>query len=186
MTRFDSPALLTAWEAGQYPAIHDAIFNTIAATVPPGARVLDLGACTGLLTSRLQKAGYVVTAAEGNMRSYRAGLQAGTWGAAPVWTQYVTPGTLEGFMALLEDRDVDVIAARRVTPEVHDSMGDSFYQFIDAITGSRVRTIILEGRKPSRKTVHPLGSADAEAAAYGPYWRVTDRAGDVRVLERAF
>lgn len=183
--RFDAPEYLTEWRAtGRYPAIHDAIFNAVAATLEPGTPVLDLGACTGLLTARLQQAGYQVTAAEGNAESYRAGREAGTWGEAPVWTQYVTPATLDGFASLLQERGIQAIVARRVFPEVHDGMAGDFPAFAAVLADSAVHTIILEGRKPSRRTTHPLGAAVLETRALGPGWRVCESAGDVRVLER--
>jgi hypothetical protein len=183
--RFDAPEYLTEWEGtGRFPAIHDAIFNMTAATLPPGARVLDLGACTGLLTARLNRAGYEVTAAEGNAESYRAGHAAGTWGEAPVWTQYITPATLDGFASLLQERRIDAIIARRVLPEVYDGMAGDFGAFADVLRASPVHTIILEGRKASARTTHPLGSAARETAALWGTWKVTEAAGDVRVLER--
>jgi hypothetical protein len=183
--RFDSPEYLQEFaEAGRFPQIHDAIWNVLASTVPPGARVLDLGACTGLLTARLQAAGYVATAAEGNRESYLAGLEAGTWGQAPVWFNYVTPATLEGFASLLAERSIEVILARRVFPEVYDGMEGNFIAFADVLAASGVHTIILEGRKASKRTTHPLGNAAREVAALWGRWQVTDAAGDVAVLER--
>lgn len=183
--RFDAPEYLQEWQdTGRYPAIHDAIFNMAAATLEPGTPVLDLGACTGLLTARLQRAGYTVTAAEGNAESYRAGRAAGTWGEAPVWTQYVTPATLDGFASLLAERRVEALIARRVLPEVYDGMAGDFPAFADVLRHSPVRTIILEGRKASRRTTHPLGSAEREVAALWGTWKVAEAAGDVVVLER--
>lgn len=183
--RFDSPEYLTEWaEAGRFPQIHDAIWNALASTVAPGARVLDLGACTGLLTARLQAGGYVATAAEGNHGSYAAGLEAGTWGEAPVWFNYVTPATLEGFASMLEERRIEVILARRVFPEVYDGMEGNFLAFAEVLAASGVHTIVLEGRKASARTVHPLGNAAREVAALWGTWKVAEAAGDVMVLER--
>lgn len=183
--RFDSPEYLTEWrDTGRYPQIHEPIWNALAATVAPGARVLDLGACTGLLTARLNAAGYLATAAEGNRESYAAGLEAGTWGEAPVWFNYVTPATLLGFESMLAERAIEVILARRVFPEVYDGMGGNFLAFAEVLAASGVHTIILEGRKASARTVHPLGNASREVAALWGTWKVAEATGDVVVLER--
>lgn len=183
--RFDSPEWITEWKAtGRFPHIHDAIYNLFAATVEPGTSVLDIGASTGIMTARLQHGGYTVTAVEANPESIATGRELGTWQAAPIWTNFITPATLLGLESLLHERKVTAIMARRVISEVFDSMGDQLADFARVIRESGVQVIVLEGRKISRNTVHPCGTADKEAAVFGPGWKVTERAGDVRVLER--
>jgi hypothetical protein len=184
--RFDSFDWLNNWrDTGRFPYIHDAIFNAFAANVEPGSRVLDIGASTGMSTARLQHLGYTVTVAEANPESIARGEQYGTWGDAHLWRHYITPETVTDFYKLLHDRDIEVILARRVISEVFDGMKGDPRAFAEAVRRSNVHTIVLEGRKVSKNTVHPCGTADLEAAVFGPGWRITERAGDVRVLERA-
>ncbi len=184
--RFDSPEWITEWkQTGRFPHIHDAIFNAFAANVEPGVSVLDIGASTGISTARLQHLGYTATAVEANPESIATGRELGTWGDAPIWVNYITPATIEGFESLLAERAVTAIMARRVISEVYDGMKGEPAEFARVVRESGVQIIILEGRKISRNTVHPCGTADLEAAVFGPGWRITERVGDVRVLERA-
>ncbi len=186
MRRFDSREWITDWKAtGRFPHIHDAIYNVFASNVEPGTSVLDIGASTGIMTARLQHGGYVATAAEANAESIATGRELGTWGQTPIWTNYITPATIEGFESLLAERAVTAIMARRVISEVFDGMKGEPAEFARAVRESGVQIIVLEGRKISRNTVHPCGTADLEAAVFGDGWRITERAGDVRVLERA-
>lgn len=185
--RFDSPEWITEWKAtGRFPHIHDAIYNAFAATVDPGTPVLDIGASTGIMTARLQHGGYTVTAAEANPASLATGRELGTWGDATLWEHFITPATVTDFFKLLQDRRIGAIMARRVISEVYDGMGGEPGAFAEAVRRSSVHTIVLEGRKISRNTVHPCGTADLEVAVFGPGWRVTERVGDVRVLERTW
>lgn len=184
--RFDSPEWIQEWQAtGRFPHIHDAIFNAFATNVEPGARVLDIGASTGISTARLQHLGYVATVAEANPESIATGEKYGTWGDAHLWRNYITPETVTDFYKLLHDRNIEAILARRVISEVYDGMKGDPRAFAEAVRRSNVSIIVLEGRKISKNTVHPCGTADLEAAVFGPGWRITERVGDVRVLERA-
>lgn len=183
--RFDSHEWLEAWrKTGRFPHIHDAIFNAFAANVDPGTSVLDIGASTGISTARLQHLGYTATVAEANMESIERGREYGTWGDAHIWVNYITPATIEGLEGLLKDREVKAILARRVISEVYDGMKGEPAEFARVVRESGVQIIVLEGRKISRNTVHPCGTADLEAAVFGDGWRITERVGDVRVLER--
>lgn len=184
--RFDSTDWLEAWKkTGRFPHIHDAIFNAFAANVEPGASVLDIGASTGISTARLQHLGYKATAVEANPESIARGREYGTWQDAPIWTNYITPATILGLESLLAERAVTAILARRVISEVYDGMKGEPAEFARVVRESGVQIIVLEGRKISKNTVHPCGTADLEAAVFGPGWKITERVGDVRVLERA-
>lgn len=184
--RFDSHEWLEAWrKTGRFPHIHDAIFNAFSANVEPGTSVLDIGASTGISTARLQHLGYKATVAEANMESIERGREYGTWQDAHIWVNYITPATIEGLEGLLKDRAVEAILARRVISEVYDGMKGEPAEFARVVRESGVKIIVLEGRKISRNTVHPCGTADLEAAVFGDGWKITERVGDVRVLERA-
>lgn len=184
--RFDSHEWLENWQkTGRFPHIHDAIFNAFAANVDPGTSVLDIGASTGISTARLQHLGYRATAVEANMESISRGREYGTWQEAPIWTNFITPATILGLEDLLRERGIEAILARRVISEVYDGMKGAPEEFARVVRESGVKIVVLEGRKISRNTVHPCGTADLEAAVFGEGWRVTERVGDVRVLERA-
>lgn len=186
MRRFDSPEWITDWKAtGRFPHIHDAIYNVFASTVEPGTPTLDIGASTGISTARLQAGGYPCTVVEANAESIATGREHGTWGDASIWVNYITPQTILGFESLLQERRIEAVFARRVISEVYDGMKGEPAEFARVVRESGVKVIILEGRKVSRNTVHPCGTADLEAAVFGPGWKVTERVGDVRVLERA-
>lgn len=183
--RFDSPELVEHWQAtGHFPVIHDAIFQAVKENLKPGTRVLDLGACTGLLSRRMADAGYTVTAVEPDLSAWRQGDRAGTFTDIPVHTAPINTMGLFGFEAMLGERRIEAIVARRVFPEIHSAMRGDWHEFMESLNSSAVETIILEGRKHSTRTVHPLGHVAKEIAALGEAWELTQWQGEVAVLER--
>ncbi|ASR83889.1 methyltransferase [Arthrobacter phage Shrooms] len=188
--RFDSEEYLRAWQDhGTYPAIHDAIFTAIEDHTGPDEKVVDLGASTGLLTRRMLAAGRRVVPVEPHTPSRSWGAVYGTWEGLEVHAQPVSARAgIEPFRALLEDERPTVLIARRVLPEVYEATElarpGTWQNFLDALHESTIELIILEGRKFSSRTTHPLGHRDREVQALGPNWRTIWTGGDVAVLEK--
>ncbi|QGJ88082.1 methyltransferase [Arthrobacter phage Edmundo] len=188
--RFDSEEYLREWQDhGTYPAIHDAIYTAIEDHTGHGEKVIDLGASTGLLTRRMIAGGRRVVPVEPHGPSRARGAVFGTWEGLEVHTQPISASAgIEPFRALLEDERPTVLVARRVFPEIYEStelVRTGMWQtFLDVLNESTVELIILEGRKFSSRTTHPLGHAEREVAALGDHWRVLHLWGDIAVLEK--
>ncbi|ALY09535.1 methyltransferase [Arthrobacter phage Salgado] len=188
--RFDSEEYLREWQDhGTYPAIHDAIFAAVEDHTGHGEKVIDLGACTGLLTQRMIAHGLRVVPVEPHGPSRARGAVYGAWEGLEVHAQPISASAgIEPFRALLEDERPTVLVARRVFPEIYEStelVRTGMWQtFLDVLHESTVELIILEGRKFSSRTTHPLGHVDREIVALGDHWRVIHTEGDVACLEK--
>jgi hypothetical protein len=188
--RFDSHEYLIEWrDEGRYPAIHDAIFTAAHEHTVKGEVIIDLGASTGLLSRRLSEHGRTVVPVEPHGPSRARGAAYGTWGTMRVHANPISAAAgVEPLRALLEDEVPSAIVARRVFPEIYEStelVRPGMWQaFLDVLEESSVTLIVLEGRKYSARTTHPLGHVDREIAALGPDWRVIHKDGEVAVLER--
>lgn len=190
--RFDSEDYLTEWRDGRtFPPIHDGIYALAEKHLPLGETVVDLGACTGLLSRRLSDVlGLDVIAVEPHHASRLRGARYGTWGdRIHVHTLPISSKAGIGhFRTLLTVTKPTAIVARRVFPEIYESTElvepGSWDDFVAALNASTVTMIIVEGRKFSTRTTHPLGNLDLEIAALGPRWAVTERDGDLAVLEK--
>lgn len=188
--RFDSHDYLVEWrDKGQFPAIHEAIFTAAHEHTVKGEVIIDLGASTGLLSRHLKDHGREVIPVEPHAPSRARGAAYGTWAGMTVHANPISAAAgVEPLRALLEDEMPSCIVARRVFPEIYEStelVRPGMWQaFLDVLEESSVSLIVLEGRKFSARTTHPLGHVEAEIAALGPDWRVIHRAGEVAVLEK--
>ncbi len=187
MTRFDAPEYVAAFlESGAFPRIHDAITAAVLAEVDPAdGAVLDLGSSTGLLTRRLAGHGYRMAAAQEGGDALIRGAAADLYRGVPVFSERVTPASLSAFLEFVETCGVTTIVARRVFPELHDALGDSFALLPLGLKVAGVRTIVHEARAVSTRTRHPLGTPGLERAALEPTWALSAAYGPVGVLAPA-
>jgi hypothetical protein len=72
----------------------------------------------------------------------------------------------------VEHEGVTTVVARRCFPELWDALGAPEWPILVAgLAEAGVRRVVLEGRKVSHRTVHPLGCATQEVAALAPVFR---------------
>ncbi|WP_416565068.1 hypothetical protein [Nocardia testacea] len=124
MSRYDSAEHLYDWQRnGRFPKIHDDIYNLVRSEVgPEDGAVLDLGSSTGLLTRRLEQAGFDVVGIEADANAIEAGRTAGTYaGSVPVRHWMLTPNQLPEFGIFLRSARIKTVVARRVLPELDDA-----------------------------------------------------------------
>ena len=181
MTRFDCPEYVEQWKAtGAFPAIHDGIFALLTNTVPDvDGTVLDLGSSTGLLSRRMADAGYTVIPMEGSRATVNVGTEAGVYAGMEVFRHRLKPGDLRSFTEWLINRQVAVVMARRVFPELDDyGCHPKFLSRCFAEAG--VAHLFVEGRLPRPNAIHRLRTLDEEIDALGPLWEVASMDGPHR------
>lgn len=173
MTRFDCPEYVEAWKStGAFPSIHDAIFAQLCAKVDPSVgAVLDLGSSTGLLSRRMADAGYTVYAIEGSVATSNAGREAGIYDGIDVLRSRMRPSDLARLGEWLAKRDIAVVMARRVFPEL-DDYGCHPASLSRVFCEAEVEHIFVEGRLPRPNATHRLRTLDQEIEALGPNWQV--------------
>lgn len=174
--RFDDPEYVAAWRRdGTFPRIHDGIVQQVLTETEPGdGPVLDLGACTGLLGRQLVGHGYQVYALQEPGPAHDLGVTEGVYDPIPVLRLKLTgPLSLGPTLGWIEQVGIRTIVARRVFPELWDSLGgkEGFDLLAEGLAASGVERIILEGRVTSTRTTHPLGDAADEVAALAPTWK---------------
>jgi hypothetical protein len=181
MSRFDCPEYVEAWQAsGSFPAIHDGIFSLLSNILPDlDGSVLDLGSSTGLLSRRMADAGYTVYAIEGSVATSNVGRNAGIYSGIEVLRARLKPRDMGSFAEWLSKRDIKVVMARRVFPELDDyGCHPSFLAQVFAEAG--VEHIFVEGRLPRPNATHRLQTLHDEIAALGPLWEVDRQDGPHR------
>ncbi|MGV9668660.1 hypothetical protein [Nocardia niigatensis] len=172
MARFDSAEHLYDWQrTGRFPRIHDDIYNLVRSEVSPtDGELLDLGASTGLLTRRFAQARFVVNAIEADPASIDAGRAAGTYGpGVPVQLWTLTPAALPDFVEYLVAREIRIVVARRVLPEL-DNSGVTPELLGEALANAGVNHLFLEGRSPRQDAKHRLRSVSDEIAGLENHW----------------
>lgn len=184
--RFDDPAYVADWlNRDRYPRIHDHVTASVLGNVPSGSTILDLGSCTGLLSRRLSGHGYRMVAVERPGPALDLGVQTGVYDPIDVVPLRVKAGTLPDLAALVEDRQVEWIVARRVFPELWDALGGEQSRFdalAAALKGSHVKGMSVEGRVWSPRVTHPLGHLTAEVSALALHWVPAGRHTTVAVM----
>lgn len=183
MTRFaDHKYVYEFISEGRYPAIHDAIFGAVAANVKDVTAVMDLGACTGLLSARVAKElGLRVVAVEPNGDYIDRGIHTVSgvrWLQTPV-----TAATVGKVARAASENGVGLVMARRVLPEIAERGGiDTVTYLGHALREAGVHTIVLEGRVYSKRSTALLSHADAEVEALKEDFALVASQGNVRVL----
>lgn len=165
--RFDDPSYLEAWrDYGEFPHIHKPITDLALDVTERGETVMDLGACTGLITRRLLDAGRRVVAVEPSAKSVHLGRAFGTWEGAGLYEGGVTEESVIDLQTLVVAEGVTAVVARRVFPEVSDYIGvDGVSTFARVLVASGVTRFIIEGRLDSSRATHPLKNVELEIAA---------------------
>jgi SAM-dependent methyltransferase len=81
--------------------VHEYAHTLLTREVPHGSSILDVGAGSGALSQRLSDAGYVVTAADFDLRDYRATPPAVEWDVVnPDIPPEITEGAYEAICAI--------------------------------------------------------------------------------------
>lgn len=185
MTRYNSQTYLDEWCATlNYPRVHDAIFDAFVMNASAGM-TLDLCASTGLLGRRVRDVlDEPVWALEGDDDAVDRGFAAGVYDHDyyPVVPLRITPDTLDDFLTLVKSYGTVNVLARRCFTELSEVV--PLWALRDGLHQAGVQCIILEGEKQSRRSRHPLGSADSLMYAFESRYHVKSLRGDVRVLWR--
>ena len=158
----------------EFPKIHDNIFKLLSKVIPPG-NIMDLGSCTGLLAQRIAEAGYKVIAVERDLNYINRAV-------FPTIHLNISKNNLEQLKKIIEVNQIKTVVARRVIPELYDSLGDDICQLVNIL--SECKMVILEGRILSKKSVHKFKSIEDEIKLFEQYFDVCERKKNCAVLER--
>lgn len=188
--RFNDQAYVEAWKRDRtYPRIHNAIYQACVDRLD-GTTVLDLCCSTGLLGRRIADClALPVVAFDGDTDAVNRGLAAGVFSppcAIPVLCQRLAPDTMPGFLGFLGEHHVTQVVARRCLCDLSEVV--PLPDLAAALHAVGVARIVLEGRKLDSRAVHPVGSADAQAAGLTSHFQDVTPHGrygkDVRILVR--
>lgn len=182
--RYDSEELVKRYkESGQFPEIHNDIFNFILNIMPVNARMLDLGCSTGLLTIRLQRAGFACIGIDGDMQAITKSPAEPIrdFIPAPVIFKEVKQPYIQ-FFEWLDQYRCNTLVARRILPELfgHDlPLGKAF---IMLLRHAGINRIFLEGRKAHQQPVNALATVDDEIELLSDCYELKQRAGNCAYL----
>jgi len=178
MARFDDH--LGRWkESGEFPAIHNAIAQVILSEVE-GQRMVDLGACHGLLAARVMRfrPASLVMAVESDAVMIQA---AGEFGVPVQFTRMHVLPDFTPLCRFIRDWRMTVLIARRVLPEIlgvrpHDG------QFARAIASAGITEVVVQGRAVSGTPSNRLASVSDEVVELSGPFREVLRVGQVSYL----
>lgn len=180
--RFDSLEYLTAWkETGRFPAIHDELFELIAAEAT-GTSFLDLCCSTGLMAQRIatRLKGATACGVDGDVDAVLAGAQAGV--SVPILTLKVELKTMDALLQWVRSNRVTVLVARRCFPELFGHDHDLARAFSKGIHSMGVREVFLQGRVPVLGARNTLASVLDEVKLLEADYRVSFARGQCAYL----
>jgi len=175
--RFNGQERLDEWsDHGIFPKIHDYIYEAAMMELPlPSAatRVADLCCSTGLLGARMRSSGYKVAFLEADTDAIVRGRAAGTFAEDPLREGFIDEDTIKDTGSWLSGNEVDIILARRCLCVLSERVPLPVVAEVFAEAG--VTAILLEGQKILSTSVHPFGSADAQAEGLSSHYDVVTR-----------
>jgi hypothetical protein len=170
---------------GTYPKIHDAIFAEVE-KYAIGETMMEVGACLGLISSRILKAGIAteMIAIEPNIKSLKRAVKEE---GIKYFNLPVSIETMARIYKIMQTYKPTTIVARRTVSEIAEYGGGKrgVRLFGKAASLAGVERIILEGRVITKNHTAILWNADLEAEAFLPFYKVVHAAGDVRTLEKS-
>lgn len=183
--KYDAQEYVDAFnQEGKYPRIHDNIFDVCKQFIPLNENVMDLGACTGLLSMRLVQQGVArqVVGLEPNKNSLKRAVK------HPDIDYYnfgVSLTDMSKVCRVLQNYQVGAVVARRVFPEIVEHAGiEAVKEFGRVASKYGVDLIVLEGRVQTKRATNMLNSADVEVKALAAYYEQIAVHGNVRVMKR--
>lgn len=195
---------------GSLPDIHEdiqAAMESVWHGAVPAGGVLDMGACTGLLSVRLKRMGFPVVL---GVEPFLADVMLFNEVIRPtVEGVRMNHGAIDvnngaGLSALgdaLKTYDVKTVVMRRVLPEVLAKFGDRApgsppsdvkkavlipgggARLAQMFVEAGVRYLVIEGRVYSPRSKHPLAKLDYEVAQMQPRFREIKRFRNVSIME---
>lgn len=161
----DDSYILDYRNFGIYPKIHDDIFFLFSENVPRGTFVLDIGGSIGMLSTRLQDAGYNAVMIEPTKAADKCPSD-------KVFCYYtmIKAATLPVVDFILKNHKIEYVIARRVISELFLTGGsDLILELEKLFIKNGVKAIILEGRLPTSRATCPIPNTAAEVALFNNY-----------------
>lgn len=178
--RYNSIERLQEWkDTGNFPKIHDDIFEMIMARLKPGEVFCDICCSTGLLGQRLLEAGHAGFGLEMQAREIK---QAHDFGVKLSIYQRVISRELVSTPTALFGEMVDALVARRCFSEIF--MKDDFSKaFSFELIESGVKQVFLQGRRKVNNPTCKLHCVELEAEMLTKHgWTITYLEGELAHL----
>jgi hypothetical protein len=186
--RYDDQEYLDLWVSdGEYPKIHNRMFDGVRQEFPPPSKdlvFLDLCCSTGLLGAHLRELGYGVAFADGDEQAVVRGKAAGTYGSDPLWFGQITMDTVESLGGFMAESGVTDVAARRCLCVLSNVVPLDVFGRVFADAGAK--RLLLEGQVISSRAKQPNGAGKDQAAGLvsSGRWEIVTRVDpDVFYLE---
>lgn len=180
--RFNSSDHLSAWkQTNRFPKIHDKIYKFIIEQ-SNGSRFLDLGACHGLLTQRLniEKFKWVAFGVEENNKYIEDGKLAGI--TAQILNLKITTDTLNVLVDYITKNKINTIVARRVLPEIWGNDINGGREFAKKIYDAGIKEIFIEGRIETKNAINKLCCINNEINLLSPIYKLEHKLGFIAKL----
>ena len=171
----------------QYPKIHDRIVNLIknCEILELGDTILDLGACTGLISAQLidfyqlEKA----IAVEGNLNYFRSFVRNNKIEPCAFYINRQTLPLLN--QIIMKFQTIRLCVARRVFPEIskrHDI--EMVRETVKVLSERDIKYLAIEGRIRNRKSKMSLWNVELEAEAVKEFYLPIKKQGDAWMLQK--
>lgn len=155
-------------EKGQYPKIHDDIFE-LHEHVPVN-NVVDMGCCHGLLSHRLGQVYDHVVGIEPSKR-YCKNLQLKD--NVTYYNLQLNKQTIITFDKILKKHNIGGIFCRRVISEIYTTGGEELIQSLkNCLISNNVNYIALEGRIETKNSVNPINNTEKEINLFNDEYKV--------------
>lgn len=185
--RYNNIERLRLWRnRGQFPAIHDNIYNAIL-TYMEGNAALDLCCGFGLLAQRVKEAGYIAVAV--GVDDDEQAIREAEEHAIEVELHHlkINTETISEVAKLVKASSIDVMFARRCFPELFggETAGCDLATgivFAQAMCEAGVRELFVEGRVQQPGAKNNLPSVAAEVSMLSESFREVKRIGAVSYL----
>ena len=166
-------------EQHKYPKIHDEIYSLHKHI--DCKNIMDLGCCTGLLTTHLSETYPELVGIEPNKNYLKKAPRKDniTYYNFPIKHE-----TLPLLQQIIRKHHIDTIFGRRVMPEIHNYGGDKLIRELNTLFyRNNIRNIVLEGRIESRRSTHELSNINKEIKHFTNY-NIKKKTKNCAILER--
>ena len=149
----------------KYPKIHDDIYSMHKYV--DCKNIMDLGCCTGLLTTHLAETYPKVIGIEPNKNYLKKAPQPDN---VTYYNFPITPKTLGLLDKVIKQHNIDTIFGRRVMPEIYNYGGDKLINSLNTLFyRNNIQHLILEGRIESKNSTHNLSNIKKEITYFTNY-----------------
>lgn len=180
--RFDDEFYLQDYKRGNFPKIHDRIFQLISSRMM-GNSCVDLCGNSGLLGQRvIDILGEPCILIEGSQSAIDMATKYQT--SIPKHQLVIKKGTYGVIDKLIRENKINVLIARRCISELFTSVTDpDRHDWANMLHAAGVREVFLQGRAVTVKATHPIPSVAEEIQCFPDRYKVVYQQGQLAYLK---